>query len=128
MALSLRLRRALTLSSSLLKDHHFSPISSSSPTSLSHPKPRSPPLVGNPNPRSPHSLIQSQLFRSSPLSDRRSDGGFEDSKIGPDEILFEGCDYNHWLITIDFPKDENRPTPEQMVETYVQTAARVFGR
>lgn len=48
-------------------------------------------------------------------------------QISPDAILFEGCDYNHWLITMDFPRD-NKPSPEEMVETYVQTAAKVLGR
>lgn len=51
----------------------------------------------------------------------------DDDKISPDTILFEGCDYNHWLITMDFPKDP-KPTPEEMVETYVQTLAKVVGR
>ncbi|XP_068648559.1 multiple organellar RNA editing factor 1, mitochondrial [Aristolochia californica] len=50
----------------------------------------------------------------------------EGDKITEDTILFEGCDYNHWLITIDFPKDP-KPTPEQMVETYVQTCAKGLG-
>ncbi|XP_071688907.1 LOW QUALITY PROTEIN: multiple organellar RNA editing factor 1, mitochondrial-like [Rutidosis leptorrhynchoides] len=46
--------------------------------------------------------------------------------ISPDAILFEGCDYKHWLITMDFLKDP-KPSPEEMVETYVQTAAKVLG-
>lgn len=48
-------------------------------------------------------------------------------QINPDDVLFEGCDYEHWLITMDFPKDP-KPSPEEMVETYVQTAAKVLGR
>lgn len=48
-------------------------------------------------------------------------------EIKPDTILFEGCDYNHWLITVDFPKDSQIPR-EQMIETYVNIAAQVFGR
>lgn len=47
----------------------------------------------------------------------------EDDKIGPDTILFEGCDYNHWLITMEFPKDP-KPTPEEMVRTYEETCAK----
>ncbi|KAL6545730.1 hypothetical protein OROGR_009604 [Orobanche gracilis] len=50
----------------------------------------------------------------------------ETDEIGPDSILFEGCDFNHWLITVDFPKDSNL-TREQMIETYVNIAAQVFG-
>ncbi|XP_049937072.1 multiple organellar RNA editing factor 1, mitochondrial-like [Nymphaea colorata] len=49
-----------------------------------------------------------------------------DGKIGPDTILFEGCDYNHWLITMEFPKDP-KPSPEEMVETFVQTLTKVVG-
>jgi hypothetical protein len=44
-------------------------------------------------------------------------------EIGPDTILFEGCDYNHWLIVMHFPKD-NKPTPEKMIEIYEQTCSR----
>lgn len=50
-------------------------------------------------------------------------------KIDPDTILFEGCDYKHWLIVMDFGKDpQQRPPPEQMVDTYVNTLAKVVGR
>lgn len=58
------------------------------------------------------------------LSYRSSFGSnTEDDKIGPDTILFEGCDYNHWLITMEFPKDP-KPTPEEMVRTYEETCAK----
>ncbi|KAK3419788.1 hypothetical protein EUGRSUZ_G00555 [Eucalyptus grandis] len=51
-------------------------------------------------------------------------GGYNDGdKIDPDTVLFEGCDFNHWLITVDFPKDP-KPTPEEMVRTYEETCAR----
>ncbi|XP_017699268.3 multiple organellar RNA editing factor 1, mitochondrial-like [Phoenix dactylifera] len=126
MALSLRLRRALALSSSLLKDRSFSSIvsSSSPPLPLSRFR-AAPALLGSPR-TSLHYRIQSLSFRSSPmLADRRADGG-EERKISPDEILFEGCDYNHWLITMDFPKDP-APTREEMIETYIQTLAKVVG-
>ncbi|KAL6329848.1 hypothetical protein AAG906_037948 [Vitis piasezkii] len=72
----------------------------------------------------PATNLQSRPFRSSPiwLSSSRSFNN-QNEEIGPDTILFEGCDYNHWLITMDFPKDP-KPTPEEMVETYVQTLAK----
>nr|CAN79790.1 hypothetical protein VITISV_039780 [Vitis vinifera] len=72
----------------------------------------------------PVTNLQSRPFRSSPiwLSSSRSFNN-QNEEIGPDTILFEGCDYNHWLITMDFPKDP-KPTPEEMVETYVQTLAK----
>ncbi|PKA66538.1 DAG protein, chloroplastic [Apostasia shenzhenica] len=41
-------------------------------------------------------------------------------------ILLPGCDYNHWLIVMEFPKDPV-PTREQMIETYLNTLATVLG-
>ncbi|KAF5728624.1 plastid developmental protein DAG [Tripterygium wilfordii] len=41
-------------------------------------------------------------------------------------ILLPGCDYNHWLIVMEFPKD-SPPTREQMIETYLNTLATVLG-
>ncbi|TYK15748.1 multiple organellar RNA editing factor 1 [Cucumis melo var. makuwa] len=65
------------------------------------------------------------LRSSSMASYSRSSFGSnnEEDKIGPDTILFEGCDYNHWLITMEFPKDP-KPTPEEMVRTYEETCAK----
>ncbi|PON65240.1 hypothetical protein TorRG33x02_271360 [Trema orientale] len=42
-------------------------------------------------------------------------------------IMLPGCDYNHWLIAMEFPKDP-APTREQMIETYLNTLASVLGR
>ncbi|XP_027365998.1 multiple organellar RNA editing factor 9, chloroplastic [Abrus precatorius] len=41
-------------------------------------------------------------------------------------IMLPGCDYNHWLIVMEFPKDP-APTREQMIDTYLQTLATVLG-
>ncbi|XP_077243403.1 multiple organellar RNA editing factor 9, chloroplastic-like [Tasmannia lanceolata] len=41
-------------------------------------------------------------------------------------ILLPGCDYNHWLIVMEFPKDPV-PTREQMIDTYLNTLATVLG-
>ncbi|KAK1324785.1 hypothetical protein QJS10_CPA01g01063 [Acorus calamus] len=43
-----------------------------------------------------------------------------------EKILLPGCDYNHWLIVMEFPKDP-APTREQMIETYLDTLATVLG-
>ncbi|CAA2985005.1 Hypothetical predicted protein [Olea europaea subsp. europaea] len=122
---SLRLRGTRFLSSSLLH-HHFS---------LLH----SEPILPQPSTPSSNTTITfatgtflSQSRRSLTstttlsLSSRNRSFNPETDEIGPDTILFEGCDYNHWLITIDFPKDP-APTREEMIEFYVQTAAKVFG-
>lgn len=55
-------------------------------------------------------------------SSKRNSGGEE-----RETILLPGCDYNHWLIVMDFPKDP-APTREQMIDTYLNTLATVLGR
>jgi len=42
-------------------------------------------------------------------------------------ILLDGCDYEHWLIVMEFPTDP-KPTEEEMVEAYVKTLTAVVGR
>lgn len=41
-------------------------------------------------------------------------------------IMLPGCDYNHWLIVMEFPKDPP-PTRDQMIQTYLDTLATVLG-
>ncbi|CAL4988617.1 unnamed protein product [Urochloa decumbens] len=65
-------------------------------------------------------------FRSTAAAAARGGADYgADDKIDPDEILFEGCDYNHWLITMEFP--DPKPSREEMIETYLQTLAKVVG-
>uniref|UniRef100_A0A5B6Z352 MORF/ORRM1/DAG-like MORF domain-containing protein n=1 Tax=Davidia involucrata TaxID=16924 RepID=A0A5B6Z352_DAVIN len=127
---SLRLRRALTLSSLIKHQRPFSAVPAISASSFSsvnhnHRNPR-PDLTQT---HQLHIPFQSRLFRSSTISLSRPGPSYNNNnneEIGPDTILFEGCDYNHWLITMDFPKDP-KPTADEMVETYVQTLAKVVG-
>ncbi|CAL9131029.1 unnamed protein product [Musa textilis] len=49
-----------------------------------------------------------------------------DSSEPRETIMVPGCDYNHWLIVMEFPKDP-APTREQMIETYLNTLATVLG-
>nr|GMC88325.1 DAG protein, chloroplastic [Ipomoea batatas] len=58
------------------------------------------------------------------------DGDYSSRRGGNDEretIMLPGCDYNHWLIVMEFPKDP-APTREQMIDTYLNTLATVLGR
>ncbi|KAL9256261.1 Multiple organellar RNA editing factor 3, mitochondrial-like protein [Drosera capensis] len=41
-------------------------------------------------------------------------------------ILLDGCDYEHWLIVMEFEK-EPKPSDEEMVQAYVKTLAEVVG-
>ncbi|XWS54870.1 hypothetical protein CRYUN_Cryun10bG0126800 [Craigia yunnanensis] len=71
------------------------------------------------------SIFQSRWFRSEgPLSSSRQYKLYkEGDEITEDTVLFEGCDYNHWLIVVDFPKN-NKPLPEEMVGTYENICAQ----
>ncbi|KAJ4982337.1 hypothetical protein NE237_033174 [Protea cynaroides] len=60
-------------------------------------------------------------------SRKSSSSSSSSSSNEPSEtILLPGCDYNHWLIVMEFPKDP-APTREQMIETYLNTLATVLG-
>ncbi|KAM6552489.1 hypothetical protein CsatB_013251 [Cannabis sativa] len=41
-------------------------------------------------------------------------------------ILLDGCDYEHWLIVMEFA-NEPKPSEEEMVNSYVKTLATVLG-
>lgn len=124
---SFRLRRVLSLSSSLLYQQQFQCLRLVSPfTSISSSMLSSKQNVQNPSFSFNSELQFFKSFRSSAVSFRNQRSGpVDDQEIGPDTILFEGCDYNHWLITMDLPKEYS---PEQKVEAYVRAATQVFGR
>lgn len=42
-------------------------------------------------------------------------------------ILLDGCDYEHWLIVMEFPENP-KPSEDEMINTYVKTLAKVIGR
>ncbi|CAH2054757.1 unnamed protein product [Thlaspi arvense] len=41
-------------------------------------------------------------------------------------ILLDGCDYEHWLIVMEFT--DPKPTEEEMINSYVKTLTSVLGR
>ncbi|PSR98002.1 Multiple organellar RNA editing factor 3 like [Actinidia chinensis var. chinensis] len=41
-------------------------------------------------------------------------------------ILLDGCDYEHWLIVMEFTADP-KPSEDEMVNSYVKTLAEVVG-
>ncbi|CDO99683.1 unnamed protein product [Coffea canephora] len=57
------------------------------------------------------------------FSARRSSSSSNEPR---ETIMLPGCDYNHWLIVMEFPKDP-APTREQMIDTYLETLAKVLG-
>ncbi|CAN6362781.1 unnamed protein product [Urochloa humidicola] len=125
MALALRLRRALAAASTA------APLLRPS-ASIAGSLPLAPPSASPaaPLPRAaPWRLLPGGAaagFRSTAAAAARGGADYgADDKIDPDEILFEGCDYNHWLITMEFP--DPKPSREEMIETYLQTLAKVVG-
>ncbi|XP_028792288.1 DAG protein, chloroplastic isoform X1 [Neltuma alba] len=64
-------------------------------------------------------LIRATVDRD--FSPKRSSSGEQ-----RETIMLPGCDYNHWLIVMEFPKDP-APTREQMIDTYLNTLATVLG-
>lgn len=42
-------------------------------------------------------------------------------------ILLDGCDYEHWLIVMEFSTDP-KPSEQEMIDAYVKTLATVLGR
>ncbi|KAM0962666.1 hypothetical protein TB2_021462 [Malus domestica] len=40
-------------------------------------------------------------------------------------ILLDGCDYEHWLIVMEF--EDPKPSDEEMINSYVKTLATVLG-
>lgn len=45
-------------------------------------------------------------------------------EIPENKILFEGCAYNYWLVTVDFPKEEPKPSPREMIAAYERICAQ----
>lgn len=41
-------------------------------------------------------------------------------------ILLDGCDYEHWLIVMEFPTDP-KPSEQEMIDAYVKTLSQVVG-
>lgn len=113
--LSHRLRRVLVAgvsscfqrSFSLSRASDFTPVSSLLPRSVVKP----PTEFG----RSPARLFSTTQYQYDPYTG-------EDS-FTPDN---EGCDFKHWLITMDFPK-ENPPSREAMISIFEQTCAKGLG-
>ncbi|KAF1895413.1 hypothetical protein Lal_00044063 [Lupinus albus] len=68
--------------------------------------------------------------RSRTLIRAAIDGEYSSKRSSSSEqretIMLPGCDYNHWLIVMEFPKDP-APTRDQMIDTYLNTLATVVG-
>ncbi|CAJ2628104.1 multiple organellar RNA editing factor 2, chloroplastic-like [Trifolium pratense] len=61
----------------------------------------------------------------SPLNSGSSPSNFNERPPNDMAPLFPGCDYNHWLIVMDGGGEG--VTKQQMIDSYVQTLAKVLG-
>ncbi|XP_078445417.1 plastid developmental protein DAG [Wolffia australiana] len=59
----------------------------------------------------------------SPLGDSPPNSGARPPK---ETILLDGCDYEHWLIVMEFPENP-KPSEDEMINAYVRTLAAVLG-
>uniref|UniRef100_A0A0A0KPX4 MORF/ORRM1/DAG-like MORF domain-containing protein n=1 Tax=Cucumis sativus TaxID=3659 RepID=A0A0A0KPX4_CUCSA len=107
---SLRLRRSLSVLSTF---YRYAAVSSQTRHSIFCP---SAPSVS----KSPAMISSHWPLRLSSIASY-SRSSFARKKE-PDKLILEGCDYNHWLITMDFK--DSKPTPEEMVRTYEETCAK----
>ncbi|KAJ4809079.1 multiple organellar RNA editing factor [Rhynchospora pubera] len=49
------------------------------------------------------------------------------SRQPKETILLDGCDYEHWLVVMDFPTQPAPPSEQEMLDAYVKTLAAVVG-
>ncbi|GER56901.1 plastid developmental protein DAG [Striga asiatica] len=71
--------------------------------------------------------VQTRLRTSGPGYSPLNDPSPNWSNRPPkDTILLDGCDYEHWLIVMEFNSDP-KPTEEEMIDAYVKTLASVVG-
>ena len=107
----------------------FSSSSFSLPSSISSRLRFSFPLLDRQSRIIPNSFNFPVRFRTSgsgysPLNDPSPNWSNRPPK---ETILLDGCDYEHWLIVMEFPNDP-KPSEEEMVNSYVKTLAAVVGR
>ncbi|EXB50905.1 hypothetical protein L484_021132 [Morus notabilis] len=84
------------------------------------------PFVSVPNRASSRSALQRLSVRAAAATDGEYSAKRSSSNEQRETIMLPGCDYNHWLIVMEFPKDP-APTREQMIETYLNTLSTVLG-
>ncbi|KAG5516612.1 hypothetical protein RHGRI_037366 [Rhododendron griersonianum] len=76
------------------------------------------------NPTTPRGSLV--LLRASVDGNRTAKQRSSGSNDPGDTIMLPGCDFNHWLIIMEFPQDP-APTRDQMIQTYLETLATVVG-
>ncbi|GJV42641.1 multiple organellar RNA editing factor 3, mitochondrial [Tanacetum coccineum] len=87
------------------------------------------PLLTHTQTQNPHLLvprIQTRLKSGSGYSPLNDPSPNWSNRPPKETILLDGCDYEHWLIVMEFP-DDNKPSEDEMIQAYVKTLANVLG-
>ncbi|XP_076947934.1 uncharacterized protein LOC143620018 [Bidens hawaiensis] len=67
-----------------------------------------------------------RAFSTRPTTSSLNDSNPNWSNRPPKEtILLDGCDFEHWLVVVDKPEGE--PTRDEIIESYINTLAKVVG-
>nr|GMD66431.1 multiple organellar RNA editing factor 3, mitochondrial [Ipomoea batatas] len=99
---------------------------SSSPSSASRQRVVVPLLLNYHHQLQPQHSVQTRAKTTGPGYSPLNDPSPNWSNRPPKEtILLDGCDYEHWLIVMEFP--DPKPSEEDMINAYVKTLASVVG-
>ncbi|XP_076917059.1 multiple organellar RNA editing factor 8, chloroplastic/mitochondrial-like [Bidens hawaiensis] len=67
-----------------------------------------------------------RTFSTRPTTSSLNDSNPNWSNRPPKEtILLDGCDFEHWLVVVEKPEGE--PTRDEIIESYINTLAKVVG-
>ncbi|KAI3809599.1 hypothetical protein L1987_19194 [Smallanthus sonchifolius] len=67
-----------------------------------------------------------RAFSTRPTTSSLNDSNPNWSNRPPKEtILLDGCDFEHWLVVVEKPEGE--PTRDEIIESYINTLAKVVG-
>ncbi|XP_052308407.1 glutenin, high molecular weight subunit DX5 isoform X8 [Populus trichocarpa] len=111
----LRLRRALTPFSSTRQRPPLS-----TPIAIAPPAAQTPPIISQ---WRGFSGTRVSMMSTTGLAEKQYKVYEDGEEIVKNTILFEGNEYIHWLVTVDFPK-EPKPSPEEMVAAFERICAQ----
>ncbi|KAJ6711335.1 MULTIPLE ORGANELLAR RNA EDITING FACTOR 2 CHLOROPLASTIC-RELATED-RELATED [Salix purpurea] len=111
----LRLRRALTPLSSARKRPPLSTFIAISP-----PAAQTPPFISK---WLGFSRTRVSMMSTTGIEEKQYKVYEDGDEVVKNTILFEGNEYIHWLVTVDFPK-KPKPSPEEMVAAFERICAQ----
>ncbi|KAI4364462.1 hypothetical protein MLD38_020551 [Melastoma candidum] len=83
-----------------------------------------PPLL--PNKRAAYTASRPKTTSGSGYSPLNDPSPNWSNRPPKETILLDGCDYEHWLIVMEFPEDP-KPSEDEMIASYVKTLSQVVG-